>query len=169
MIPLTYNEGECFVNAFINKRNYYKSKNLKYVIGSVSFNGFFEFGGKNWGPKEFEKRHTKGTHIWDAHAWLEDEEGNIYDFIFPFYNYSAKVNTGRELKVAKNTLWEGISRAEAKEMGVEYIAADKVTQTAVFISILRICMDMEDRIKDGKSFHEAKIRSVAKAMGITVK
>jgi hypothetical protein len=136
ILPLTYTSGKCFYNAYINKRNFYKDRNLKLVFGSVSFNGFFEFGGETWGLKEFEARHIKGSHVWDAHAWLEDEDGNIYDKIFPFYNYSAKVNTGSELKVASETVWEGISPYQAKKQGVVYVKADKETQTAIFLSLL---------------------------------
>lgn len=144
-LPLTYTSGNCFFNAYINKRHYYKGKNLKLVIGSVSFNGFFEFGGETWGLKEFVARHSHG-HIWDAHAWLEDEEGNIYDKIFSFYNYSAKVNTGSELKVATGTVWEGISPQQAKKQGVVYVKADKDTQTAIFISLLPYCKACEKSV-----------------------
>jgi hypothetical protein len=146
-LPLTYAKGNCFINAYINKRHHYKDKNLRYVIGSVAFNGFFEYGGRNWGLADFKKKNTPGSYVWDAHAWLEDDEGNIYDYIFPFYNYSAEVNTGSKMKVADNTLWEGISPSKAKKMGVEYVKADKETQTAIFVSILKHCSKMEERFK----------------------
>jgi hypothetical protein len=160
-LPLTYKESNCFINAYINKNNAYKTKNLKYVIGSVAFNGFWEFGGEKWGKKEFEARHTKGTVCWDAHAWLEDEEGNIYDQVFPFYNYSAKVNTGKKTKVADGTLWEGISKAEAAALGITYKAADKETQVAIFISLFSWLRDVEANLKSGKSSWMGSMLSTA--------
>ena len=148
-LPLTYKNGNCFINAFINKRHTYKDKNLKMVIGSVAFNGFFEFGGRHWGLADFNKRHTPGSVVWDAHAWLEDDDGNIYDYIFPHYNYCAVVQTGSKMKVADNTLWEGITPYNAKKMGVEYVKADKETQTAIFISLYKHCVATEEGLQKG--------------------
>jgi hypothetical protein len=154
-LPLTYKDGQCFFNAFINKRHTYKDKNLRYVIGSVSFNGFFEFGGKTWGLADFVKKHTPGCPpAWDAHAWLEDDDGNIYDYIFPHYNCCAVLQTGSKMKVADNTLWEGISPSNAKKMGVEYVKADKETQTAIFISLYKHCVATEEGLQKGTASWE---------------
>jgi hypothetical protein len=144
-LPLTYKAGECFFNAFINKRHYYKDKKLKMVIGSVAFNDFFEFGGRHWGLKDFGESHPAGTAIWDAHAWLEDDDGNIYDYIFPHYNFCAVVQTGEKMKVADDTLWEGISPSDAKALGVEYVKADKDTQAMIFICLLKHSIATEEK------------------------
>jgi hypothetical protein len=138
-----YIEGNCFLNAYVNKRNYYKSKNLKMVFGSIAFNSFYEYGGKKWTAKDFAKKHEPGSYVWDAHAWLEDADGNVYDKIFPFYNFSAKVNTGSKMRVKNNTVWEGISKAEAQSEGVTFRPADKETQTMIFISLLKHLQDSE--------------------------
>lgn len=149
-LPLVYKSGDCFINAFINKRHAYKDKNLKMVFGSVAFNDFFEYGGKDWGLKEFEARHVPNSYCWDAHAWLEDEDGNVYDKFFSFYNYSALVNTGKVTAIPNDTVFEGISKAEAKVMGMTYKPADKNIQTAIFISVLKHLQSMEKLLMDGR-------------------
>jgi len=149
-LPLVYKSGDCFINAFINKRHAYKDKNLKMVFGSTAFNGFFEYGGKTWGLKEFLARHTPGTTVWDAHAWLEDEDGNVYDKFFSFYNFASKVQTGKATEVPNDTVFEGISKAEAKAMGVEYVPADKETQTVIFIDLLKHMMKIEGMLLNGQ-------------------
>lgn len=142
-LPLTYISGNCFINAYINKRNAYKDRNLRLVFGSVSFNGFFEFGGENWTLEDFKRKHIPGTPIFDAHAWLEDNDGNIYDKVFSHYNFCAEVQSGKKLKVPNGTVWEGILPSQAMELGLKYVKADKKTQTYIFLELLPFLQNME--------------------------
>jgi hypothetical protein len=120
-----YVYGDCFYNACYNQKNIFQGKQLKLVIGSLGLNGHFEFGGKNWKMGEFKKNPR------DAHAWLEDDEGNIYDYVFSHYGYCAK-HWGK--KVCFPLDWEivGISKQALKEeYGLEYISATPETQKMI--------------------------------------
>ena len=147
-LPLTYKLNECFLNAFINKRNYYKDKNLKLVFGSLGLNGWFEFGGKSWKLRDFEKRHQKGSISWDAHAWLEDAEGNIYDNVFKNYNDISFCRTGKTLDYV-GTL-EGKSKTVCEGYGLTYVPADTETQTAIFLSLFPYLKSVEVGLKNGE-------------------
>ena len=144
-IPLIYRLDNCFQNAFINKRHALKGHNLRYVIGSVSFNDWFEYGGEDWTLEDFQKN-KKGPHRWDAHAWLEDENGRVYDKIFKHYNWCAKKATGKETKIPDGTFINAVSKERCASLGVRYIPADKATQTAIFTSMLKTCLNDETRM-----------------------
>ena len=88
---------------------------LKLVIGSLGLNGHFEFGGKDWKMKEFKKKPS------DSHAWLEDKDGNVYDYIFNHYGECAE-HWGKTVSFPLK--WEivGISKQALKEeYGMEFI------------------------------------------------
>ena len=137
---LKYRENNCFVNAFLNKRHSYKDLNLKYVIGGLGVNGWVEYGGKDWTKEQYLLTYSLGPSI-DAHAWLEDNEGNIYDFCFSGYSAAAFVRTGKPLPFSG--LIEKKSKAECAAMGLTYYPADKDTQTSIFILFLKYLMKYE--------------------------
>lgn len=123
-----YQVGGCYVNAFINQKEYYAEKKLRLVIGSFAINGWFEFGGKDWTKDDFEKKMMPGMS--DSHCWLEDAEGNVYDRLFTEYeNRWVKYRTGKPMPV-KGTL-EGISKEDLKDIGIEYVPAPKDAQLAL--------------------------------------
>ena len=148
-LPLTYKSGNCFINSFINKRHTYKDKDLKLVIGSIGFNGWFEFGGKDWKLKDFLKRHEVGSVCWDAHCWLEDAEGNIYDFAFEDYSEVARIQTRKPIR--HHGLIEGQSKAWCEERGLTYVPADAETSKAIFISIFKWLLEVEANLISGKA------------------
>jgi hypothetical protein len=116
---LTYNAGECYFNAAKNLVSpAYKHLNLHWVCGSLGLAGHFEYGGKNWKAKDFKAKPN------DSHAWLEDDEGNVYDYIFDRYAEFAKT---WNKKPTFPTSWcvEGISKADLKEEGLEYVPASE--------------------------------------------
>lgn len=115
-----YQQNGCYVNAFINQKGYYAEKKLKLVIGSLSINGWFEFGGKNWTKKDFQAKMFPG--ISDSHCWLEDAEGNVYDYLFGGYEGRWVIyRTGNKMKLIG--MVEGMSKAELLTYGVEYVPA----------------------------------------------
>ena len=130
--PLTYLANNCFLNAAINKDNHYKERGLRLVIGSLGLNGWFEFGGKDWGMREFRAKHHSG-YVWDAHGWLEDADGNIYDQIFNFYDEVAVIRTGKHLK--KRGLIEGESKDALRAVGLDYVPAAADVQAAIWKSM----------------------------------
>lgn len=123
--------NDCFYNTCYNKE-LSTFKKCKLVIGSLGLNGHFEFGGKNWTMKDFKKSPN------DSHAWLEDEDGNIYDYIFEDYGRCAKF-FGKKVTFPLN--WEiiGISKKDLKEeYNLEYIPAKKEVQQFILDEISKI-------------------------------
>ena len=139
-----YIVNNCFFNAYMNQKGCYKDRKLRVVIGSLGVNDHYEFGGKEWTWKEF-KAHGGGF-SWDAHAWLEDSEGNIYDYIFREYDAIAKLWTGRGLKFVGRV--EGGSPEKFKEVGVSYVPADKETQENIWTAMLPLIKKAEKALKE---------------------
>lgn len=149
MIPRTYEHGYCFINSFINKKHCYKDKNLRFVIGSLALNGWCEWGGVNWTTEKFLANYD-GKHSFDAHAWLEDEEGNIYDCVFPEYNRVALLRSGKATGFANGTVLEGVSKAKCEQRGLSYYPADKQSQVAMFVCIHKWLASTEHDIIAGR-------------------
>jgi hypothetical protein len=141
-LALQKRSGQCFVNAYINKRHCYKDLNLKLVIGSIAYNGWFEYGGEHWRKEDFLAKYSGWA--WDAHAWLEDEDGNIYDYIFEWDNTVSKLHTGKPIKHLG--LIEKASKYQCSRWGLTYVPADKETQTMIFLKMLKHCKDSESII-----------------------
>jgi len=128
---LQYIPNHCFMNANHNKKNAYKDLNLKLVFGSLGLNGWFEFGGKDWTMKEW-KEARKDKCLWDAHCWLEDDDGNIYDFCFASYLQVSQIrlNTKGSLKVC---LLEKVSKEDCERRGLTYVPADSKVQNIIHL------------------------------------
>lgn len=87
---------------------------------------WFEYGGQG-----FEKVHqfrsspfTKEGQ-WDAHAWLEDRDGNVWDIISPYLKTVAKLRN-KQLD-AGLSIFSGKSKSDCARLGFHYIATDRVT------------------------------------------
>jgi hypothetical protein len=114
----------CYWNAEYNKEELEKEsgRKLKIVYGSLGLNGFFEFGGRDWDVKDFY------PNPFDSHAWLEDSDGNVYDYIFDLYG---RWIASRKIKVSFPTscLIRGASKKQLKEQfNIEYIPAPLIAQ-----------------------------------------
>lgn len=121
--------GNCYYNATLNKYNAFKDvKGLKVVYGSLGLNGHFEYGGKYHSVKDFY------DNPFDSHAWLEDLEGNIYDYIFDEYGDFA-IYWGKEKTF--QTSWEilGISKEDLKADGIHYIPAPIKAQKDILVNV----------------------------------
>lgn len=130
--PLEYKLGRCVANAYLNKRHYYKDKNLKLVVGSLGFNGWYEFGGRLWTTEDFMKTFKqRDCPSFDVHVWLEDEEGNVYDYIFDEYNTISQIRTGKKLKM--RGLLEAKSKRELLRAGLAYVPASESTQVSIMV------------------------------------
>ena len=138
-LPHSKWRNQCFYNAYINKRNCYKDLNLKLVIGSIAYNGWFEFGGEHWRKEDFLD--NRNGNAWDAHGWLEDEDGNIYDYIFDEDNAVSLYRTNKPIKHLG--LIEKASKYQCSKWGLTYVPADKETQTAIFLDLLQGCQMVE--------------------------
>lgn len=132
---LTFALNQCFQNALTNKDNGYKTLNLHLVIGSLGLNGWFEFGGKDWTTlAEWKAKGMKGGGSWDAHGWLEDDEGNVYDFCFANYLTIADVRNGRGKMTEGLVERLGKKNAE-KKRGLTYIPAPAEVQAFILADL----------------------------------
>jgi hypothetical protein len=119
---LEWELNRCFLNADNHKHGAYKKLNLKLVIGSLGLNGFDEFGGRTWTEAEWVSKGKKLGGSWDAHAWLQDDKGNIYDYCFENYIECALIQTGRRGKMFEGLI-EGLSRRDCLKRGLTYTPA----------------------------------------------
>jgi len=116
-----YSDGMCFFNAEHNRLNAFKHLGLKWVVGGVGMNGWFEYGGKkgykydNWN---------------DSHAWLEDAEGKVYDYCQPSWAYYCRMN-GASTDLPYGVEFRGVSKQELRDMGLDYCPAEPKHQRRI--------------------------------------
>jgi len=146
-IPLTYKHANCYINAYINRLHHYKDKNLKMVIGALGINDWFEYGGKDWTLDDYKR--TMFGHISDSHCWLEDDEGNVYDFLFEEYKYWVNIRTKKPMK--RSGLIEGVSKEELKADGIEYVPAPLEARKALFFATHKMMKTTHDALASGKA------------------
>ena len=146
-IPLTYKHANCYINAYINRLHHYKDKNLKMVIGALGINDWFEYGGKDWTLDDYQR--TMFGHISDSHCWLEDDEGNVYDFLFEEYKYWVNIRTKKPMK--RSGLIEGVSKEELKADGIEYVPAPLEARKALFFATHKMMKMTHDALASGKA------------------
>ena len=128
--PLRYCFGLCFLNAEWNRTHAYAPLNLHLVIGTLAFNGWEEYGGSGWDEEKWLEMGRKEFLQWDAHCWLEDDEGNVYDYCFDRYLEFARIQTGRTGRMKVGVL-ERASRADCMKRGLKYTPAPAAIQTMV--------------------------------------
>ena len=80
----TPKSGFCFLNAKKNQKLLEaQGISCRVVAGSLGLNGHYEYGGKAYTLKDFKKAPT------DSHLWVEDDDGNVYDYIYDWYGECA--------------------------------------------------------------------------------
>lgn len=148
----TYKENFCFLNALINQQGVYKEKNLKIVVGSLGLNGWYEFGGKDWDTKKFMKKlshdNVDGFPSIDAHCWLEDEKGNVYDYIFENYDFISQLRTGKQ--IGHLGLMEKKTPKFCKMAGLHYLPASQEAQTAILDAMLPHMLTAKAKLETGR-------------------
>jgi len=129
-----YRDNLCHFNSRSNKKGAFKDLNLKIVGGGLGLDGWFEFGGKDWKMKDYLNKPT------DIHFWLEDDEGNVYDYIQPSWNWVAKVR-GRYSKFPNIEL-RGVSKAEIKRLyKIEYVPAEEIVYKVMYKKVCGFGVD----------------------------
>ena len=120
-----YKNNWCFENVRWNRAVAFKHLNLKIVGGALGLDGWFEFGGKNWSHKKYM---TKPN---DIHFWLEDEKGNVYDYLQEDWNSIAKMR-GVYCDF-DNVELRGVSKEEIKRRyKIEYVPTTEKTYRECF-------------------------------------
>lgn len=139
-----YKNNYCQYNTYHNKFHTFKDLNLKIVGGAVGISGWFEYGGKSWKMKEYKQKPT------DIHFWLEDKNGNVYDYIQPHWNWVAKTR-GVDYNFPNVELL-GVSKGEIKRLyGIEYIPAPIKTQKYCYNKVVSI---------QGRDFDDKEFKSL---------
>jgi hypothetical protein len=124
-IARSHANNQCFLNAADNLHGCYRHYGLRQVYGSLAMGGWWEFGGKTWGAEKFRGWPANG------HGWLEDCDGNIYDYVQPSWAAIAEEN-GRKVTWPRRGGWlEGVSKADAQKMGLTYLPANAEAQKVI--------------------------------------
>lgn len=131
---LSYLDFNCFTNAAYNMENAYRSHTLNFVVGSlgIGVKPFWEYGHVKY--KDYEDFDCQNTY--DAHAWLEDKHGNVFDFVYPSFVSIAHIHN-RQIKLKKGTVIEGKSKSYLAKKGLHYISApdnirDKLAKAVMY-------------------------------------
>lgn len=147
-----YSQGCCFYNAYINQRNCYKKLGLKWCFGSVAYNGWWEYGGTDYNTFEdfFNGKHTSG---YDAHAWLEDKDGRVYDFISAKDAFTSRIRTDKD--ILHRGKMEGWTKEECANVGLTYLPASEKVRVAAFLDLLRPMKQCEADFLSGHKYVSA--------------
>lgn len=138
--PLTYTQGQCFMNADKNVRSAYSGLDLHLVIGSLGLNGHFEYGGKDWTERDWIVKGRKGQGSWDAHCWLEDKDGNVYDYCFAHYLECAKQWKKGDIAQLYEGVLEAVSKEECAKRSMEFVAAPPKIQILIKREFVKLGM-----------------------------
>ena len=122
--PRIYKDGQCYLNADFNQAGAFKELGLRVVYGSLGLGGWFEYGGKDWGVAEFSRKPS------DSHAWLEDWEGNVYDYAHSSWSEVASIR-GAPVRWQDNTEFFGEPKKDLARMGLTYLPASKEAQAVI--------------------------------------
>ena len=116
-----WHDMACYWNAEFNRVNAFKSLSLKRVCGSIAFCNWFEYGGIDYNLKKFQ---TKPN---DSHCWLEDADGNVYDYVQPSWLWFAKTN-GHDGKMPLGIELRGVSKDSLRAQNLWYVPASNEVQ-----------------------------------------
>jgi len=118
--PRTWKTNMCYWNAEANQHLF--GKQLRIVYGSLGLNGHYEFGGRDYKLADFKRKWN------DSHAWLEDEDGNVYDYLFSWYATCAET-WGKQVTFPINHELCGVSKRDLlRRYKLSYIPADAESQ-----------------------------------------
>lgn len=123
-----YRFGHCKDNALSAlDKGIIKADGLHLVAGSLGLNGHYEYGGEAWTDKDFKKRNYR-----DAHVWIEDNEGRIYDYIDPEWAHCASFWGVRPSFPTSGYTINGKKPEELrKAFNISYIPAEPGTQDKI--------------------------------------
>ena len=125
----SYTYKTCYWSAERNAETVFADKALKRVCGSLVLAGVWAYGSAN--PK-----HNYKSNPSNSHCWLEDAEGNVYDYCQPSWDYEVRQaidddNHGKAY-LPLGVEFRGASKAHLKTLGMEYIPAPEATQKWLF-------------------------------------
>lgn len=128
--PILYVPRGCNMHARFNRAHYYEDQNLRLVAGSIAIgasdNPVFEYGHANF-KTIADFRSVKWPRALDAHMWLENEAGGVYDVVDPHCVQGARLHS-QPFHLAPLEVLEGRSKEELRSLGLHYIPAPQQTQ-----------------------------------------
>ena len=141
-------DNMCFLSARFNMelvlRAVHPEKEFRMVAGSLGIGTrepFFEYGGpdmrtvSDFRNSKFTRKTGDGIG-WDAHVWIEDKEGFVYDVVTPHMKNVAFIHD-KELAANDGDILFMIRKADMTQMGLHYIEADKMCQEVLLRSMDR--------------------------------
>ena len=137
-IILPTGQNNCILSAIFNQQRIYNKQKLHLKCGSFGLGGlkdqsiWWEWGNPDWTTAEqFTEKQSPGKI--DAHVWLEDENGNIWDVwdpqlwgYFDLRRLPTLVRVKLGAKRPKNSVViEGWSYSKCAQLGFHYKVASK--------------------------------------------
>jgi hypothetical protein len=125
-------ENGCYLQAKYNMEHAYAGRGLTMVVGSLGIGmhkPFFEFGGPHYTTvAQFKMCSIPGGRIsWDAHAWLEDKDGRVYDIVTQGMTHCA-LAWGKDTSFKTGNVVEGVDKPTLAHRGLVYMPAPEFTQ-----------------------------------------
>lgn len=125
-------ENGCYFQARYNMEHAYAQHGLRTVVGSLGIGAgrpFFEYGGPDYTTvKHFMMgRGARGRISWDAHVWLEDEDGCVYDVATQAMMRCADA-WGKDISFCAGQVYEGVDKASLAQQGLVYLCAPQPAQ-----------------------------------------
>ena len=136
--------NRCWYNASYNRCVYRQTKNLKlhWVVGGIMYAksrknrdytvlGFIK---NKYGEPELRKNFNNYLQVSDTHAWLEDDDGNVWDYLHPEDVERHNVNAP-DWKLKAGYI-RGIHRSVLAKLGYELYPHPVETQKKILEMIL---------------------------------
>lgn len=174
--------GRCAPQAILNKHDCYKNKDLRLVCGSLGFgmrafgdvwylygNGDPKFDSSKPTPHSIQSSqltHSKGANDnddekgIDAHVWLEDVSGNVYDVFHlhyllladEHYKYISMKELNLKDKLTEGITWSSIienkSKTELSKYGLHYVPATEHIQLKILDVMLTHYNKIDEETKE---------------------
>lgn len=126
---LFYGEGACILTSTLNQEVYkQRGKNLTQVAGSLGLgtrDPWYEFGGANFRTTDdflsskYSGMTSAGYMGMDAHMWLEDDQGRVYDIVTKHVVMTA-LHRSKTIAVQAGEVLAGVHKSELKRKGMIY-------------------------------------------------
>ncbi len=137
---LVYTDNQCYMNSLFNLKHGLANLNLHPVYGSLGLgrqaNPFFEFGGLNFTTiNDFisstaTNTDAAGRTSLDAHVWLEDDQGQVYDYVTPSLRRICTLRGNQPIDPTLTTI-RGLTKTALRQRGMCYLPAPLATQRAL--------------------------------------
>lgn len=125
----SYNYKTCYWNAERNLETVFKDDGLKRVCGSLVIANAWAYGSPY-------KSHNYKKNPSNSHCWLEDAEGNVYDYCQPFWDYEVRdalnIHDNDTAYLPLGVEFRGASKKSLKALGMDYIPASEASQKFLF-------------------------------------